>query len=132
MSSKSEGTENDYNAPGFWSDKAEAWHDFMPGIRRRILVNNSGATAAVYKLNRGSEVPLHSHPQAQYGVCVEGAGAFTVGDKTWTMKKGDSYYIPPSMTHRLKIDQAGDATLVEFFTPIRRDFIKETLPADGP
>ncbi len=104
MSSTPKGTENDYNSPGFWSDKTESWHDFMPGVRRRILVNNSGATVALYKLNGGAEVPLHSHPQAQYGVCLEGSGVFTVGEKTWKMKKGDSYYIPPSVTHGLKIE----------------------------
>ncbi|MDA4114514.1 MAG: cupin domain-containing protein [Thaumarchaeota archaeon] len=132
MSSPAKGTENDYNSAGFWSDKAESWHDFMPGVRRRILVNNSAATAALYKMNRGAEVPLHSHPQAQYGVCIEGAGVFKVGDKSWTMKKGDSYYIPPSVIHGLKIDPNADTTLVEFFTPIRRDFLKDTWPADGP
>ena len=132
MSNTPKGTENDYNSPGFWSDKTESWHDFMPGVRRRILVNNSGATAALYKLNGGAEVPLHSHPQAQYGVCLEGSGVFTVGQKAWKMKKGDSYYIPPSVTHGLKIEPNADTTLVEFFTPIRRDFIKDTLAADGP
>ena len=128
--SNTTGTENDYNSPGFWSDKAESWHDFIPGVTRRILVNNSSATAALYKLKGGSEVPLHSHPQAQYGVCLDGSGTFTVGEKSWKLKKGDSYYIPPSVTHGLKIES--DTTLVEFFTPLRRDFLKDTHPADGP
>jgi quercetin dioxygenase-like cupin family protein len=57
---------------------------------------------------------------------------FTVGQKTWNLKKGDSYYMPPSVTHGLKIEANADTTLVEFFTPIRRDFIKDTLAADGP
>jgi quercetin dioxygenase-like cupin family protein len=132
LSGVTKGTENEYSSAGFWSEKAEAWHDFLPGIRRRVLVNNSAATMALYKLNGGAEVPLHSHPQAQYGICTEGSGVFTVGDKSWKMKKGDSYYIPPSITHGLKVDTGAETTLVEVFTPIRRDFLKETLPADGP
>lgn len=132
MSGVIKGAENDYNVAGFWTDKPEAWHDFMPGVKRRILVNNSAATAALYKLNANADVPLHSHPQAQYGICLEGSGTFKVGDKTWKMKKGDSYYIPPSVTHGLKIDASAETTLVEFFTPLRRDFLKETLAADGP
>ena len=104
----------------------------MPGVRRRILVNNSSATAAIFRLKAGAEVPLHSHPQAQYGVCLEGGGVFTVGDKSWRLKKGDSYYIPPSVTHGLKVDPDLAAELVEFFTPMRRETIKETLSADGP
>lgn len=132
MSNTVKGSENDYSTPGFWSDKTESWHDFMPGVRRRILVNNSAATLALYRLTAGSQVPLHSHPQAQYGVCMEGGGVFMVGEKSWKLKKGDSYYIPPSATHGLKIDPGEDTLLVEFFTPIRRDFLKDTLPADGP
>jgi quercetin dioxygenase-like cupin family protein len=132
MSGTTKGIENDYNSAGFWSDKTEAWHDFGPGVKRRILCNNSAATMAFYKFDGGSQVPLHSHPQAQYGICLEGSGVFTVGDKTWKLKKGDSYYIPPSMTHGLKIDPSSSASLIEFFTPLRRDFLKETFAADGP
>jgi quercetin dioxygenase-like cupin family protein len=132
LSTTNKGTENDYNSAGFWTDKAESWHDFMPGVRRRILVNNSAATLAFYRLSGGAEVALHSHPQAQYGVCIDGAGTFRVGEKSWKLKKGDSYYIPPSVSHGLKIDAGADTLLVEFFTPIRRDFIKDTFPADGP
>ncbi len=126
------GIEHDYSAAGFWSDKEEAWHDFLPGIRRRILVNNSAATAAQFRVSPGAEVPLHSHPQSQYGVCLEGGGVFKVGDKSWRLKKGDSYYIPPSVTHGLKADQQGETGLIEFFTPMRRETLKETFSADGP
>lgn len=132
MTSRSEGFENDYGSPGFWKEKTEAWHDFMPGVRRRILMNTSAATGTLYRLAPGSEVPLHSHPQAQYGVCLEGGGVFTVGEKTWKMEKGDSYYIPPSVRHGLRIDAGAETTLVEFFTPVRADFLKESQAPDGP
>jgi quercetin dioxygenase-like cupin family protein len=132
MAPRMEGFENDYSAPGFWREKAEAWHDFLPGIRRRILMNTSAATGTLYRLDAGSEVPLHSHPQAQYGVCLEGRGVFTVGEKAWQMETGDSYYIPPSVRHGLKIDAGSSAILVEFFTPVRGDFLKESQAPDGP
>lgn len=132
MSTPANGVEHDYSGAGFWSDRAEAWHDFIPGVRRRILVNNSAATAAEFKIAAGGEVPLHSHAQSQYGICLEGGGIFTVGDKSWKLKKGDSYYIPPSVTHGLKIDAAQDTRLIEFFTPMRRETIKFTLSAEGP
>ena len=132
LSSENKVSENDYSAPGFWREKEESWRDFMPGITRRLLVNVSAATLALYRLKGGSTVPLHSHPQAQYGFCVEGSGVFTVGGKQWQLRKGDSYYIPPSVTHGLKIDSGPDTLLVEFFTPIRSDFVRDTVPADGP
>ncbi len=132
MSTPAKGVEHDYSAAGFWSDRAEAWHDFIPGVKRRILVNNSSATAAEFKIVAGGEVPLHSHAQTQYGICLEGSGVFTVGDRSWRLKKGDSYYIPPSVTHGLKVDAGSETRLIEFFTPMRRETIKFTLAPDGP
>ena len=126
------GMEHDFAAVGYWNDKAEAWHDFLPGIRRRILVNNSAVTLTHYRLNAGSEVPLHSHVQAQFGICLQGGGVFTTAGKSWPLRAGDSYYIPPSVTHGLKVTSEGETTLTEGFIPMRREFIKETLRADGP
>jgi quercetin dioxygenase-like cupin family protein len=130
--SSNKGVEHDYSNAGFWNDKPEAWNDFLPGVKRRMLINTSAATMVLYKMDGGSEVPLHSHAQSQYGVCLEGAGVFKVGEKTWKLKKGDSYYIPPSVTHGLKVDAGAETVLVEAFTPMRKDFVKETLVADGP
>lgn len=126
----SKGIEHDYAAAGFWSDRPEAWHDFLPGVKRRILANNSAATAALFRITAGAEVPLHSHPQSQYGICLEGGGVFTVAGKSWKLKKGDSYYIPPSVTHGLKTDPQTETQLVEFFTPMRRETLKETFASE--
>lgn len=126
------GIEHDYAKAGFWKEKPEAWHDFLPGIKRRILVNTSVITLTFYKLQSNAEVPLHSHPHVQYGICMKGGGVFTVGDKTWVLKKDDAYYIPPSITHGLKLNATEETWLIEGFAPMRRDFMKETLPSDGP
>lgn len=132
MENNAKGMEHDYAKPGFWNEKTEAWNDFLPGIRRRILVNTSVISLTFYKLQPNAEVPLHSHPQVQYGICMKGGGVFTVGDKTWTLKKDDAYYVPPSVTHGLKMNPTEETWLIEGFAPMRRDFLKETLPADGP
>jgi quercetin dioxygenase-like cupin family protein len=132
ISNKTEGVENDYTTVGYWNEKKEAWHDFLPGIKRRILVNNSAVTLTYYRLQPAAEVPLHSHVQAQFGICMQGGGTFTAAGKTWDFKAGDSYYIPPSVTHGLKVTSKEETTLIEGFTPMRREFIKETLAADGP
>jgi hypothetical protein len=49
ISNKTEGVENDYTTVGYWNEKKEAWHDFLPGIKRRILVNNSAVTLTYYR-----------------------------------------------------------------------------------
>ncbi|MFX1483590.1 MAG: cupin domain-containing protein [Promethearchaeota archaeon] len=43
-------------------------------------------------------VPPHSH-SAQFGFVIQGEMALTIGDKTKSYKKGDSYYIPEGVVH---------------------------------
>ena len=129
---KREGVEHDFAAVGYWNEKQEAWHGFLPGIRRRIPVNDSAVTLTYYKLQPGAEVPLHSHVQSQFGICMQGSGVFTASGKTWEFKAGDSYYLPPSVAHGLKVTSSEETTFIEGFTPMRREFVGETLAADGP
>ena len=46
-----------------------------------------------------SEHPLHSHPQEQMGIILEGEFEMTVGDETKLLKKGDIYLAPPNVMH---------------------------------
>ena len=126
------GVAHPYGSVGFWNEREEAWHDFAPGIRRRILLNTSAVTLTLYILEPAAEVALHSHPQLQFGYCNQGHGKFTTSGKTWDVEQGDSYYIPPDVTHGLKVAPDVRMMLVEGFIPMRREFLGETLSADGP
>ena len=44
------------------------------------------------------EVAAHAHG-AQWGIVVDGAMDLTIGGKTQTYRKGDSYYIPAGTVH---------------------------------
>jgi len=44
------------------------------------------------------EVAPHAHG-AQWGVVIDGAMELTIGDKTQTYRKGDSYFIPKGTVH---------------------------------
>ena len=126
------GIEHPYGSVGYWNEKEVAWHDFAPGIRRRILLNTSAVTLTLYILEPGAEVAQHSHPQLQFGYCTEGCGTLTVGGKICEVKEGDSYYVPPALTHGLRVTSEVRMMLVEGFIPMRREFLGETLASDGP
>src|SRR5207247_7500512 len=83
---------HDYTQPGLWEEKSEAWNTVFKGVRRRIVANSLTGTMALYNLEPQSIVALHSHPHAQYGICLEGTGEFKIADKIWKIKKGDGYY----------------------------------------
>ena len=117
-----------YSVPALWHDKAEAWKEVMPGVRRRMLAHSSTGLMVLYRIDAGKTFAWHNHPHAQYGVFLEGSGRFKVGDSIWQIKKGDSYYIPPGVFHELASED--DCVVIDFFTPEREDYVKEALAPD--
>lgn len=126
------GSSNGYGTASVWHDKAEAWHEVVPGVRRRILSHSLTGMMVLYRIAPASIFSLHSHPHAQFGVFLEGGGTLRVGEETWTIKEGDSYFIPPGVKHELKSDPDRKTVIIDVFTPEREDYVKEAIPADNP
>jgi quercetin dioxygenase-like cupin family protein len=95
-----------------------------------MVANSLTGTVTLFKMDPGNVGALHSHPHAQYGMCLEGSGTFTIGGTEFKVKKGDGWYIPPGIQHGLRVDSSQSATVIDFFTPHREDFSKEVLPSD--
>ncbi len=85
----------------------------------------------LYRIDPKKVFPLHSHPHAQFGVFLEGGGEFRVGDSVWKMKKGDSYYIPPGVSHELRTNETEESVIIDFFTPERQDYHSEAVTPDN-
>jgi quercetin dioxygenase-like cupin family protein len=113
-----------------WRDRPDAWHEILPGVRRRILAHGSSAMMVLYRIEPGRVFPKHTHPHAQYGTFLEGGGVFVVGESRWTMRAGDAYYVPPNVPHELTTDRVRPSVIVDVFAPERADFLSETVPAD--
>ncbi len=76
-------------------------------------------------LERGSILPLHSHPHEQTGYLVKGHIRLRIGAKEHEVGAGDSWCIPSGVSHGAQILE--DSIAVEVFSPVREDY----LPA-GP
>ncbi len=113
-----------------WHDKEAAWHEIMPGVRRRVLNHASTGMMVHYKIDPGRVFAWHNHPHAQFGVFLEGGGIFKIGEREWRVKPGDSYYIPPGVFHELRTDGEKPSVLIDFFTPERDDYAGEALAPD--
>jgi quercetin dioxygenase-like cupin family protein len=122
---------SDYTQPALWKDKSEAWHQIMPGVKRRIANHSPTGMMVFYEIQPGKVFPNHNHPHAQFGIFLEGRGTFKVGDKTWEATKGDGYFIPPGVWHELSISGTEPCIVMDFFTPERGDFLKEVLAPDA-
>ena len=115
-----------------WHDRPEAWHEVLPGVRRRILTRAPQVMLVLYRIEPDRLFPKHTHPHVQAGTFLEGGGTFQVGEASWVMRPGDSYSIPPNVPHELRTRRDGPSVILDVFAPEREDFLGEALPPDEP
>ena len=90
------------------------------GIVGRV-VEGDNVTFSVIELDPGAVASMHSHPQEQLGVVVEGAMRFTIGGETRDLGPGEAWRIPGGTPHEAVAGPDG-ALLVEVFSPRREDW----------
>ncbi|MGA7923926.1 MAG: cupin domain-containing protein [Thermoplasmata archaeon] len=112
-----------------WHDKPQAWHEILPGVRRRILAHGPSTMLVLYHIDPHRTFPEHAHPQAQSGTFLEGGGSFRVGESVWRLSVGDAYFVPPNVPHELVTEDA-PSVILDVFAPGREDFLNEALPPD--
>ena len=82
----------------------------------------------LYLLEAGSEVPMHSHEESQFGVVIKGRGVFTTPKGTVEIGPGDSYSVDPLERHSFRVSE--ETIVVDFFTPSRREYENELRTPD--
>ncbi|GMO41944.1 MAG: cupin domain-containing protein [Treponemataceae bacterium] len=93
-----------------------------PGVTRRVLAY-CGAMMCVENLfEQGAVGAVHSHPHTQITYVAEGRFRFTIGDETREVGKGDTLCKQNGVEHGCVCLEKG--VLVDFFTPMREDFVK--------
>ncbi len=65
-----------------------------------------------------SVASLHSHPQEQMGIILEGEFEMTIGEETKLLKKGDMYQVSPNITHGGQTHNES-ALVLDVFSPPR-------------
>jgi quercetin dioxygenase-like cupin family protein len=95
--------------------------EMMPGVLRRTLGHGEEMLLAEFTLGAGAEVPSHSHPHAQVGYMVRGTMELSVGDETYTVETGDSYYILGDVPHSAV--SLKDCVVIDIFYPPREDYL---------
>jgi len=72
-------------------------------------------------LAKDSVLPEHSHPYEQTGYLVKGHILLKIGGSQYDTRPGDSWCIPPDVSHGAQIFE--DSVAVEIFSPPRKDYI---------
>ncbi|WP_455369761.1 cupin domain-containing protein [[Eubacterium] cellulosolvens] len=95
-----------------------------PGGQLKIIGNGKNMTLAYSRIQPEAEIPEHKHPHEQLGYCLEGEARYTIGEKTYEVKKGYSIFIPANIIHSAKIIGKQEFVSIEAFSPPRLDLVK--------
>lgn len=77
----------------------------------------------------GSVVPLHSHPNEQLGLIIEGEMIFVVDGVEHSLTRGHAFQFPGDLEHSARAGSRG-CTVLDVFYPPRQDY-RELAEAQG-
>ena len=96
------------------------------GITTRIFPGDQ-AMLSIVRIAPHSEGTLHSHPQEQWGVLLEGALVRIQGGEEVAMKAGNFWCTPGGVEHSVRTVDEG-ALVLDVFAPPRDEYRK---PGEG-
>ncbi len=93
----------------------------IDGIEMKTQVYGENSLLTRFHLKKGSQLPLHSHPQEQTGFMVSGKMKLFIGDDVFLAEPGDTWSIKGDIEHRAHVLE--DSVAIEVFSPIREDYM---------
>jgi len=119
-------TESQTNIPAWvfnLADDAQGIHRKLgEGITTRIFVGDN-AMLSVVRIAPHSTGKVHSHPQEQWGILLEGECVRIQGGEEVAMKAGDFWHTPGDVPHGIRTGDVG-ATVLDVFSPPREEYRK--------
>ena len=109
--------------PVFFPDADLALETLEAGqVSRKIRATGGGLMMVEVFFAAGGVGAEHRHVHEQVTYCLSGEFRSTVDGETFTVRAGDSLYIPSSALHGTTCVVEG--SLLDVFTPQREDFLK--------
>ena len=99
------------------------------GIARQLMAWGDDIMAARVWFDAGAVGGLHAHPHAQVSYVESGRFEVTVGRWRRVLSAGDSFYVPPDVSHGAVCLAAG--VLIDVFAPHREDFLAQDCLKQG-
>lgn len=105
-------------------------HDMSQGISRELadgittrIFPGDQAMLSVVRLDPNSEGKMHSHPQEQWGVMLEGSAVRIQNGEAFEVSAGDFWRTPGGAPHTVKAGPDG-AVILDVFAPPRDEYRK--------
>lgn len=97
------------------------WIDLAPGIRRRTIAHGASMYQMIAKLDAGSRMPEHVHPQEQIVHILEGRMRLIVAGVPQELRGGESFYLASNVPHG--VETIEDTMVLDTFSPPRDDYL---------
>jgi len=95
--------------------------DLGNGVTRKILAYGDEAMCVAHHFEKDAVGALHSHPHTQITYIAEGVFEFEIDGVKKIVQKGDTLLKQNSVIHGAVCLEKG--ILIDFFTPMREDFV---------
>jgi quercetin dioxygenase-like cupin family protein len=92
------------------------------GIQARIFAGEQSMLSVV-RFDPNSVGKIHSHPEEQWGVLLEGECVRIQGDEEIAVKAGDFWHTPSGVLHGIRVGEKG-ALVLDIFSPPRPEYRK--------
>ena len=103
-------------------------HDASQGIKRQLaegletrIFPGENLMLSVLRIAPDKSGELHSHPQEQWGVMLEGSGIRTQDGVEHTVEAGDFWQTPGNVSHSFRAGPDG-AVVLDIFSPPRDEY----------
>ena len=104
-------------------DPSQGIHrELAPGINTRIFTGEQ-AMLSIVTLEPNAKGSIHSHPQEQWGVLLEGDGIRIQDGEEIPVSAGDFWRTPGGVTHGIQAGAKG-ARVLDVFSPPREEYTK--------
>lgn len=106
-----------------WVAHSEALpENAFPAPVRRVLAYDKDLMCVENSFEKGTVVPVHSHPHSQITYIKSGEFNAMVGGEERVMREGDSIYVAGNVVHALTCT-TDTGIAIDVFTPLREDFV---------
>ena len=106
------------------NEKQGIFRVLADGISARVFVGEN-VMLSVVKIEPNSQGKIHSHPEEQWGVMLEGECIRIQGGEEVFVKAGDFWHTPTNIPHGIRTESAS-ALVLDIFSPPRQDYKKSS------
>jgi quercetin dioxygenase-like cupin family protein len=97
------------------------WIDICPGIKRRTVTSGKTMYQMLARLEGGSKMPEHRHPQEQIVHILEGRMKLIVDGTPHELVTGDSFYLASNVPHG--VETVEETRVLDTFSPPREEYL---------